>query len=220
MDDKYDISQLEAKALSDKTRRRVLSYIAQSGTPVTVAEITGIMGLNHNAVRQHLAVLKKAGLVTEEFERRDRPGRPRLLYRPTPQVNTAMAATGPYVWLSLLLAKAVTEGVSSLEVGREEGIKRGRDLLGKGNTCDLITQEMTVRGFCPTKIVDGQCVDLQLNRCPFADVVGSEGKTICQLHLGIVEGMVQVLGGTKVVGLMVADDPHQGRCHLVLEASS
>ena len=43
-------------------------------------ELTGYAGLNHNAIRQHLAILKDAGLVTEEAERRDRPGRPRRLY--------------------------------------------------------------------------------------------------------------------------------------------
>lgn len=56
-------------------------YIAHAPGPVGVAELTDYAGLNHNAVRSHLAVLKDCGLVVEELEKRDRIGAPRLLYR-------------------------------------------------------------------------------------------------------------------------------------------
>ncbi|HUD16199.1 MAG TPA: helix-turn-helix domain-containing protein, partial [Acidimicrobiales bacterium] len=72
--------QREARALGDPTRHRLFRYIVDAPGPVGVSELTDYVRLNHNAVRQHLAVLKDAGLVTEEVENRDRPGRPRLLY--------------------------------------------------------------------------------------------------------------------------------------------
>ena len=75
-----------ARALGDPTRHRLFRYIADAPRPVGVGELTDYVRLNHNAVRQHLAVLKGAGLVTEEAEDRDRPGRPRLLYRLHPEV--------------------------------------------------------------------------------------------------------------------------------------
>ena len=52
-----------------------------------MAELTAYVRLNHNAVRQHLAVLKEACLVVEEVEDRSRPGRPRLLYRLHPEAT-------------------------------------------------------------------------------------------------------------------------------------
>ena len=95
--------QLEAKALGDPTRHRLFRYIADAQAPVTVAELTVYAGLNHNAIRQHLAVLKDAGLVTEEAERRDRPGRPRLLYRLHPEAAGEWGTPGAYAWLAGLL---------------------------------------------------------------------------------------------------------------------
>lgn len=80
---------LEARVLGDATRYRLFRYIAQATGPVGVGELTAHVQLNHNSVRQHLAVLKEAGLVLEETERRDRPGRPRLLYRQHPGPRTA-----------------------------------------------------------------------------------------------------------------------------------
>src|SRR3982074_1896085 len=76
--------QREARALGDPTRHPLFRSIADAPEPVGVAELTSHVGLNHNAVRQHLAVLKEAGLVTEETEDRSRRGRPRLMYRVHP----------------------------------------------------------------------------------------------------------------------------------------
>ncbi|MGH3204164.1 MAG: helix-turn-helix domain-containing protein, partial [Streptosporangiaceae bacterium] len=95
--------RLQAKALGDPTRHRLFRYIADAQAPVTVAELTGYVGLNHNAIRQHLAVLKDAGLVTEEAERRDRPGRPRLLYWLHPEAAGEWGTPGAYAWLAGLL---------------------------------------------------------------------------------------------------------------------
>ena len=87
--------QLQARALGDPTRYRLFRYIADAQGPVTVAELTGYARLNHNAIRQHLAVLRDAGLVTEEAERRDQPGRPRLLYRLRPEEPASGARPAP-----------------------------------------------------------------------------------------------------------------------------
>ena len=86
--------QREARALGDPTRHRLFRYIVDAARPVGVGELTDYEQLNHNAVRQHLAVLKDAGLVTEEVEDRDRAGRPRLLYRLHPEV----AGSWGYPW--------------------------------------------------------------------------------------------------------------------------
>ena len=51
--------------------------------------------MNHNAMRQHLAVLKDALLVFEEYERRNRPVRPRLLYRVSPDISGSWGTKGP-----------------------------------------------------------------------------------------------------------------------------
>jgi DNA-binding transcriptional ArsR family regulator len=49
--------QREARALGDPTRHRLFRYIVDAARPVGVGELTDYEQLNHNAVRQHLAVL-------------------------------------------------------------------------------------------------------------------------------------------------------------------
>ena len=96
--------QREARALGDPTRHRLFRYIADAPAPVSVAELTGLVQHHHSAVRQHLAVLREAGLVTEVAEREGRPGRPRLLYRLHPEAAGAWGTAGPYAWLAAMLS--------------------------------------------------------------------------------------------------------------------
>ncbi|MGH9171844.1 MAG: helix-turn-helix domain-containing protein [Acidimicrobiales bacterium] len=70
----HDELQQQARALGDPTRHRLSRYIAEAPDPVGVADLTAFVRLNHNAVRQHLAVLKDAGLVLEAVEDRRRRG--------------------------------------------------------------------------------------------------------------------------------------------------
>ncbi len=74
----------QARALGDPTRNAIFRYIDAASDPVGVAELTDHFGLNHNAIRQHLAKLRDAGLVVEELAAPSGPGRPPLRYRPNP----------------------------------------------------------------------------------------------------------------------------------------
>lgn len=55
--------------------------IEAAARPLTVAQLTAASGLNHNAIRQHLAVLCRAGLAVEDLAPPNGPGRRRLRYR-------------------------------------------------------------------------------------------------------------------------------------------
>ena len=56
--------QEEARALGDPTRYEIFRYISAANGPVDVAELTAHLGLNHNAIRQHLAKLVGTALVS------------------------------------------------------------------------------------------------------------------------------------------------------------
>ena len=207
--------QQEARALGDPTRHRLFRYIAKASRLVGVAELTDFVQLNHNAVRQHLAVLKGAGLVVEEVEERSRPGRPRLLYRLAPEVAGRWGTPGAYAWLASLLSDAVRRNLVPRQVGREEGHRLGAELAGSGKPVDVLETEIERRGFRPTRVERGRRVEFVLGRCPFADVAGSDPDTVCQLHLGLAEGLVEGLGGLRVEGL-VAKDPRRAGCRLTV----
>jgi DNA-binding transcriptional ArsR family regulator len=102
--------QQQARALGDPTRHAIFRYLVDAGRAVDVAELTAHFGLNHNAIRQHLAKLVDAGLAVEETVRRRGPGRPRLAYRPHPATDSRWGVAGPYERLSLLLCVIVRTG--------------------------------------------------------------------------------------------------------------
>lgn len=210
-----DELQMEARALGDPTRHRIFRYIAEAPGPVGVAELTAFVRLNHNAVRQHLAVLKNAELVTEEVEDRARPGRPRLLYRPHPEATGRWGTDSAYAWLANLLSDAIRRGQDPRQVGRQDGHRKAADLVGSGEPIDLLEAELAHRGFRPSRNERGRRVEFVLGRCPFADVAASDPDTICQLHLGLVEGLTEGLGGLEVERL-VAKEARRAGCRLTI----
>ena len=66
------------RALADPTRRAVFERIARSDE-INVAELTRSSGVTQGAVSQHLASLKRAGLVAE------RPQGRQVFYRARPE---------------------------------------------------------------------------------------------------------------------------------------
>jgi predicted ArsR family transcriptional regulator len=210
-----DELQREARALGDPTRHRLFRYVAEAPSPVGVAELTDHVGLNHNAVRQHLAVLRDAGLIVEEVEERSRPGRPRLLYHLAPEASGKWGTPGAYAWLAGLLSDALRRHLEPRQVGVEEGHRRGVELAGTGEPLGVLEDEIARRGFRPTRVERGRVVEFVLGRCPFADVAGADPDTVCQLHLGLAEGLAEGLGGLEVRGL-TAKDPRRAGCRLTV----
>ena len=205
--------QREARALGDPTRYSIFRRIADAEGALSVAELTEFVGLNHNAVRQHLAVLKDAGLVSEEREVRLRPGRPSLLYRLHPEAAGKWSTLGSYEWLARLLAEAVHEGANVRDVGRRDGRRRGAS--DGGDAAGRMEVELLRGGFRPTRVDRATTTDFVLGRCPFEEVAATNPHEVCQLHLGLAEGLADSLGDVTVERL-VMKDPRRAGCRLVI----
>lgn len=208
----------QGRALGDPTRHHIFRFIAEADRPVGVAELTDDVGLNHNAVRQHLAVLVEAGLVREEVEDRRRPGRPRLLYRLAPEMEGSWGTPGPLGFLASALAEVVSTGCSPYEVGRRLGRQRAQELAGRAESdgAALIGEELERRGFRPTakKRSRSNEVEFALHRCPFASVVADRADVVCELHRGLAEGLADGLGDVDVP-VFVARRPPRSACRVV-----
>jgi predicted ArsR family transcriptional regulator len=207
--------QPEAKALASPTRNRIFRYVAEAAHPVGVAELTSFMGFNHNAIRQHLAVLVEAGLVNEGVAEDRGRGRPRLLYRLNPEAAGRWETVGPYEYLAGLFATALESGQSPGEAGRAAGRQIAATLEADVDPLDAIEDQMQRRGFRPERIAKGSKVDFVLGRCPFEEVAASNPDAVCQLHRGLAEGLAEGLGGVQVDRLVVKN-PHRAGCRVAL----
>jgi predicted ArsR family transcriptional regulator len=208
--------QEQARALGDPTRHDIFRYVADADTPVDVAELTEHFGLNHNAIRQHLAKLVDAELVTEDLAARSGRGRPRLNYRVHPAADSRWSVTGPYERLSLLLSEMVRTGDSAFEVGRRAGRRQGRGVRAEDDPVELVVDVMERQGFDPAVRTRGQRVEVVLHTCPFATTALADPETICALHLGIAQGVADLTDGRIVVDELVPHDPRRANCRLRL----
>lgn len=204
--------QVQARALGDPTRHELFRALLAADAPLGVAELTAHVGLNHNAVRQHLAKLVDAGLVDESTARPRGRGRPRLEYVVDPAAAGRWGAVGPYERLSVLLAEVLRSGDAPREVGRRSAEARAAHEPGDG-PADVLHRRMAGLGFDPEVRARGRRIEVVLHTCPFASAAATDPRTVCSLHLGIAEGVADRVDGL-VVDELVPHDPRRAGCVL------
>jgi predicted ArsR family transcriptional regulator len=215
--------QEQARALGDPTRYSIFEYVAEVSRPVDVAELTDHLGLHHNAIRQHLAKLVGAGLLVEEHGAPSGRGRPKLVYRLAPGAESRWGVVGPYEHLSVMLAEMLRTGDSAVDVGKRSVPRRLRADHGPGDPIGVVVDLMQRRGFDPeVRNARGSRVEVVLRTCPFASAVLADPDTVCDLHLGMAEGVAALTDDRVVVDELVAHDPRRANCRLRmhLEAGS
>ncbi len=203
----------QGRALGDPTRFAIFRYLDESVTPVGVAELTTHFGLNHNAIRQHLAKLKAAGLVVEEVGVPDRPGRPPLRYRPAPEIALRWGGTSPYEDLSLLLLE-VAGGRPPREVGVEAGRRMARSARRDVDPLSLLEAITRRQGFEPVRETADDRVELVLGRCPLAEAANVSPDVVCELHRGMAEGIAREAGDHVEVSGLVVRPARRAGCRL------
>lgn len=212
-----DTTRVEARALADATRLRILRHLVEAGHPVDIEELTRVADVHHNAVRSHLHRLVAAGLAVEGVQRRTGRGRPRLQYTADPTAVQRLGGGAGHEQLARALSRTLAEGRSP----REQGIVEGAAVaatLSPGLGLDPVAaierwargQGVSVRATQDPR--DASIVTLQLDRCPYAEVAAESPEVVCALHLGTAEGLVEATGG-RIDGLEPAD-PLRGGCAL------
>jgi predicted ArsR family transcriptional regulator len=208
--------QQQARALGDPTRHRIFRYIADSDQPADVTEMTAHFGLNHNAIRQHLAKLVDAGLIVESTAAARGRGRPKLQYTVEPAADGRWGVTSPYERLSVLL----TQMVHHDETPVEAGARAGRRHPVEGSTAEQavagITAAMAREGFDPELRHRRGRIEIVLRNCPFESAALADPDTICSVHLGIARGLAE--GTTLRVEELIRRDPRRANCLLGLRA--
>ncbi len=205
--------QVQARALGDPTRHEIFRYLDDADRPVDVAELTDHLGLNHNAIRQHLAKLVDAELVRERTAPPTGRGRPRLQYTVDPATDSRWGVTGPFERLALLLTELVRSGSTPVEVGRRAGRRQRLGATTDASPLETLVDQMARQGFAPDVSRSDDDFDLTLRTCPFASAALSDPDTVCQLHLGLAQGIAESVGGITVDEL-VPKDPRRARCRL------
>lgn len=209
--------QEQARALGDPTRHAIFRSIADAGRPVGVSDLNERFPYNHNAIRQHLAKLLAAGLVTEARAPATGRGRPRLVYEVHPAVEGQWGTSGPYERLSRLLVEVIRTGLDAEEVGRRAAEQLGV-LSPSGDVVADVTAAMARQGFAPEVRPTRGGAEIVLHTCPFSSAAVADRATICALHLGLAEGLTDDTDTT--VTELVGYDPRKADCRLRLRVAT
>ncbi len=170
--------------------RRVLDLLLDSSDPLPVAAIVERTGLHANTVRSHLGLLVDMGRVESVSEPRTRPGRPKLLYRASPEV----APHDPYRTLAAELAAGAAAGEPGDTPGRAAGRRLARAQRVKAGSPTEITPDeaiemavdgLEVLGFETSTDPLGD--RLYLPVCPFLDLARQD-RAICHVHHEMLDG--------------------------------
>lgn len=194
------------RALSSPVRVQLLEHLQASEAPVGIAVLADRLQLHVNTVRAHVGVLEQAGLVASEPEARDTPGRPRLVYRATPQgASVSTTSADGYRFLATVLASYLSASSTDPSRAAEDaGTAWGHHVVerpapfhtmttdeGIGRFVDLLDE----MGFAPQlDDVDAATPRIRLRRCPFVDVARDHQDVVCSVHLGLMRGALDELG--------------------------
>jgi predicted ArsR family transcriptional regulator len=199
-----------------RQRLCVLDYV-RTHAPARIATVAAGLDLHPNTVREHLEALTEHGLVERVTETPTRRGRPAALYRPS-AADPAIPAQD-YAGLATALAGHIARTSSQPERdARAAGASWGHELCDDAvATDDPRTAVLTVLarlGFGPdTDDPDGS---IALRTCPLLEAARRYPAIVCQVHLGIIDGVLERFGAVTDTEPELIAFAEPGACRLFL----
>ncbi|MDD9371429.1 MAG: hypothetical protein PV358_15015, partial [Acidimicrobiales bacterium] len=168
------------------------------------------LDLHPNTVRPHLERMRDVGLLAIETEARGSVGRPQHRYSLAPDAPSLglEPATFP-VLARMLLRVAAAGGLSRdhvVDAGREQGeadaiaLALALDIsTADAGTCvEGLVARLDALGFDPAVAAEEEQATVAFAHCPFRELAEAHPEIVCALHQGLVEGIVDTLGGATV----------------------
>lgn len=214
-------------------RRRVLRAVAELGAsePVTLHAVAERLGGHPNTSRQQLDALVASGLLAAITLPTHGPGRPPRGYRVTASGRAALGTFEPASEYRELVGAFATYLVGrpaedAREVGRVWGEAKA-DAIGavaqeaepssllpsrpgaaRPSAPAQLIELLDTLGFDPAPIAtDAGRHGVVLRACPLLDTAGDHPEVMCELHRGMVDGVMRRLGASDGVTLEPFADP-------------
>lgn len=208
------------KALGDNTRYAIYLELARSPHPLATADISAVLDLHPNTVRPHLERMRDVGLLQVESDTRGGVGRPQHLYSLAPEAPSLGLEPSSFPTMArMLLRLAEATGADAgdaLDVGRDQGRVDGDRMVRRG-CLGAVASQLSTMGFDPAVELgedadDETVASIAFAHCPFRDMAEQRPDLLCSLHRGLIEGVVDAIGGGEVLefGTLVDRSP----CHV------
>jgi predicted ArsR family transcriptional regulator len=191
------------KALGDNTRYAIYLELARSPLPLSTAEIADVLDLHVNTVRPHLERMREVGLLDVRSDANGGVGRPQHRYSLTADAPSLGLEPSPFPMLANALLEAAHEaGLEPddlTDAGRSQGRSDARAWPAGSDALEALIVEQARLGFDPEVVDIDHGAVIAFAHCPFRALAERHPDLVCRLHCGLVEGLVDELGGAEVV---------------------
>jgi predicted ArsR family transcriptional regulator len=202
-------------------RAAVLEHLQRSDAPVTVSTLAARLTLHPNTVREHLDALVELGHAARERGPAVGRGRPAWRYSAVPGAAEPDPRVRDYAGLATALAAHIARTSAdpvgdALAAGRQWGRELTAGAPAAGTPAAArrrVVELMAALGFDPA--ADGRATSVALRRCPLLDAATRHPEIVCSVHLGLVRGALEHLGGDPSrTALLPFAEPGACRLHL------
>jgi predicted ArsR family transcriptional regulator len=179
-----------------------------------------------NTIREHLDALVADGLATRQAAEPSGRGRPAWLYAAVPldaEVDGSGGVAREYAGLAAALASHLARSSEhpqedAVEAGTEWGRRLAQDSSPSAAPNATAARREVVRlldglGFAPD--ADARAAVVRLRRCPLLEAAHQHPEVVCGVHLGLVRGALDELGG-QPDGTELRPFAEPGACRLDL----
>ena len=186
---------------------------------LTLAELAADASLHPNTVREHLDQLVRAGFAARSREHPRGRGRPAWTYRAT----TAVSEASEYAALAVALASTIARTspdpgadaeIAGVDWGRALARRRGARPTAPEAARDRAVELLEDLGFEPGQD-SGTPSSVRLTRCPLLEAARSNPLIVCNVHLGLLRGVL-VEYGADPTGSALVPFAEPGACLLVV----
>jgi predicted ArsR family transcriptional regulator len=168
-------------------RDAIVDALREADDGLDATELAAAISLHPNTVRWHVAVLADRGLVAAAPRRRPGRGRPRVIYRLTP--DGIVRDRDEYRLLATMLTSIVAAEPDGEARAYEEGVRRGRELQA-AEPLRAPAEVLDRQGFA-VSATEGR---IDMRRCPFSALAASTPHVVCTVHRGIIDGALAEAG--------------------------
>ncbi|MFC7684722.1 helix-turn-helix transcriptional regulator [Ureibacillus sp. GCM10028918] len=195
--------------LSDETRYQIYEFLLQQKKSFTVQAIADQFNIHPNVARLHLTKLSEINLLSANFVKSGKGGRPGREYKASEQgielsfpkkddrrlIKWSMLLLNELGPVALEKAKRISYDDGKSEMNLLLKGRKGLALTDFDEKIKLLTTASSMIGYIP-QIVEtnkGRKITFSIYNCPFKNQFSTDNEIICTLHESFLKGQVDAL---------------------------
>lgn len=195
--------------MADETRFSIYEYMLQQKKHFTVQEIAEQFSIHSNVARLHLTKLAEINVITAEYVKTGKGGRPGRVYKAKQEgINLSFPRREQSLlvqWSVELISELGDEAIRKAEaISYRDGKNSMEGLLYErkhklplpfNERVKLLTNSAKLIGYVPEiqELEHSKKLIFSIFNCPFHDQFTQYGEIICKLHESYLRGQVDIL---------------------------